>query len=203
MQAAAERWLGIVFGLMLLALSAVVTVETLARKLFNVSLQGADELGGYTLAIGATIAFSLALMGRTHIRVDVFHDALPRGLQSALNLLSILSMAALATLLAVLAWFVIQDTRAYGSVAPTPWATPLVIPQTVWLIGLIVFCLLSLGFAARALWLVASGRREAMDREFGPRTTKEEVEVELEDLALRSGPSGLPAGAAASPRAMP
>jgi TRAP-type C4-dicarboxylate transport system permease small subunit len=203
MQAQVERWLGIVFGLMLLALSGVVTVETLVRKLFNVSLQGADELGGYTLAIGATIAFSMALMGRTHIRVDVFHDHLPRGLRSALNLLSIVSMAALATLLAVLAWFVIQDTRTYGSVAPTPWATPLVIPQTFWLVGLIVFCLLSLGFAARALWLLARGRREAMDREFGPRTTKEEVEVELEDLALRSGPSGLPAGAAVSTRAAP
>jgi TRAP-type C4-dicarboxylate transport system permease small subunit len=201
MQAAVERWLGTLFGLMLVALSLVVAVETLVRKLFNVSLQGADELGGYTLAIGATIAFSMALMGRTHIRVDVFHDHLPRGLRSALNLLSILSMAALATLLAVLAWFVIQDTRAYGSTAPTPWATPLVIPQTAWLVGLIVFCLLSLGFAARAVWLLASGRREAMDREFAPRTTKEEVEVELEDLALRSGPSGLPAGVASSPRA--
>lgn len=203
MQAAVERWLGIVFGLMLLALSGVVTVETLVRKLFTVSLQGADELGGYTLAIGATIAFSMALMGRTHIRVDVFHDHLPRGLRSALNLLSIVSMAALATLLAVLAWFVIQDTRAYGSVAPTPWATPLVIPQTFWLVGLIVFGLLSLGYAGRALWLVASGRRDLMDREFGPRTTKEEVAVELEDLALRSGPgreqAALPTSSKASP----
>lgn len=203
MQAAVERWLGIVFGLMLMALSGVVTVETLVRKLFSVSLQGADELGGYTLAIGATIAFSMALMGRTHIRVDVFHDQLPRGLRSALNLLSIVTMAALATLLAVLAWFVIQDTRAYGSVAPTPWATPLVIPQTFWLVGLIVFCLLSLGYVARALWLVASGRRDAMDREFGPRTTKEEVEVELEDLALRSGPGGGQAALPASSRASP
>jgi hypothetical protein len=38
------------------------------------SLQGADELGGYALAVGSTIAFSLALMGRNHIRVDVFHE---------------------------------------------------------------------------------------------------------------------------------
>ena len=190
MQAAVERWLGTVFGLMLLALSGVVTVETLVRKLFNVSLQGADELGGYTLAIGATIAFSMALIGRTHIRVDVFHDHLPRWLQSGLNVLSIVCMAALATLMAVLAWFVVQDTRTYGSVAPTPWATPLVVPQTFWLVGLIVFSLLSLGFAARALWLAASGRRDELDREFGPRTTREEVAVELADLALRSAPAG-------------
>ncbi len=55
----------------------MVAVETVVRKVFNFSLQGADELGGYALAVGATIAFSLALLGRTHIRVDVFHDRLP------------------------------------------------------------------------------------------------------------------------------
>ena len=73
----------------------VVAVETVSRKLFNVSLQGADELGGYALAVGSTIAFSLALMGRNHIRVDVFHEKFPRGLQAALNWLSIVSLAAL------------------------------------------------------------------------------------------------------------
>jgi TRAP-type C4-dicarboxylate transport system permease small subunit len=197
MQDAVERWLGTVFGLILLALSAVVTVETLVRKLFNVSLQGADELGGYALAVGATIAFSLAVMGRTHIRVDVFHDRLPRALQTALNVLSIASLAAFATLLAVLAWFVIQDTRAYGSVAQTPWATPLVIPQTAWLAGLMVFAAVSLGHAGRALWWLLRGRTAELNRHYGPRTTQEEVAVELEDLALRSGQTGTsPAGRA-------
>ena len=63
-------------ALIFLGLAVVVTVETVARKVFNVSLQGADELGGYALAVGSTIAFSLALMGRNHIRVDVFHETL-------------------------------------------------------------------------------------------------------------------------------
>lgn len=67
-----ERWLSLAFGLIFLALSLVVALETIMRKVFNTSLQGADELGGYSLAIGSTLAFSLALLGRTHIRVDVF-----------------------------------------------------------------------------------------------------------------------------------
>ena len=62
-----ERWLGTLFGLIFVALSLVVAVETLVRKVFNFSLQGADELGGYALAFGATIAFSLALMGKSHM----------------------------------------------------------------------------------------------------------------------------------------
>lgn len=181
-----ERWLGTLFGLIFVGLSLVVTVETLMRKIFNVSLQGADELGGYALAFGATIAFSLALMGRSHIRVDVFHDRMPGWLQMALNWLSIVCISAFAVLLAVLAWFVLQDSRAYQSVSQTPWATPLAWPQAAWLFGLVMFALVSTAFALRATWLLVTGRSTELNHEFGPRTTKEEVAEELEDLKARS-----------------
>ncbi len=185
MKARIEQWLGTAFGLVFLGLAAVVTVETVARKLFNVSLQGADELGGYALAVGATLGFSLALLGRAHIRVDVFHDKLPRPLQVILNWLSVVSLAALAGLMAYLAWFVIQDSRAYQSVAQTPWATPLVYPQTAWLIGLIVFATVALFSALRATWLLLRGDAAALAHDYGPRSTKEEVDEELEDLKAR------------------
>jgi TRAP-type C4-dicarboxylate transport system permease small subunit len=84
----AEAVLANIFGAIFLVLSVVVTVETLARKLFNYSLQGVDELAGYSLAVGSTIAFSLALAGRNHIRVDVFHELFPRRLKAALNWIS-------------------------------------------------------------------------------------------------------------------
>jgi len=181
-----ERWLGTVFGLIFVALSFLVAVETVVRKVFNYSLQGADELGGYSLAICATIAFSLALIGRTHIRVDVFHEHLPAGLQTGLNWLSTASLAAFALLLAALAWFVVEDSRSYQSVSQTPWATPLAYPQTAWLIGLIVFALVSVAVTGRATWLLLRGRTAELNHEFGPRSTKEEVDEELEDLKSRS-----------------
>lgn len=199
MKDSVERWLGTLFGLIFLALSGLVAVETLARKIFNFSLQGADELGGYSLALGATIAFSLALMGRSHIRVDVFHERLPGWLQTALNWLSVVSLAAFAGLMAYLAWFVVRDTQAYQSVSQTPWATPLVYPQSAWLVGLVLFALVSAGYALRATWLLVRGDLATLNHEFGPRTTKEEVDEELEDLKARSdddtvSPTAAPAG---------
>ncbi len=182
-----ERWLGTLFGLIFLVLSLVVTVETVVRKLFNFSLQGADELGGYTLAFGATIAFSLALMGRSHIRVDVFHDRLPAWLQTTLNWASAVALAAFAVLLAWLATYVIADSREYHAVSQTPWATPLEIPQSAWLFGLAVFAAVAVGYALRATVLLLRGRSAALAHEFGPRSTKEEVADELEDLKQRSG----------------
>ena len=193
-----ERWLGTLFGLIFVALSLLVAVETVVRKLFNFSLQGADELGGYALAVCATIAFSLALLGRAHIRVDVFHGLLPAGLQTGLNWLSAVSIAALALLLAWLAWDVLQDSRSYQSVSQTPWATPLVWPQTGWVIGLAVFASVALVLAVRATWLLLRGRVGQLNREFGPRSTKDEVDEELQDLQHRSGGTlqpGVPAAA--------
>lgn len=179
-----ERWMSLAFGLIFLGLSFVVALETILRKIFNISLQGADELGGYSLAIGATLAFSLALMGRTHIRVDVFHEHFPAVLRRLLDALSSLLMAGFALLMAVLAWFVLEDSRAYQSVSQTPWATPLSYPQTAWFIALGIFALVAVSMAVRALILWAQSSPN-LEREFGPRSTKEEVDEELQDLKAR------------------
>jgi len=188
-----ENVLATVFGVIFLLLAAVVTVETISRKVFNVSLQGADELGGYSLAVGSTIAFSLALMGRNHIRVDVFHELLPRRLQAFLNWFSIASLAAFGIFMAWVATKVIADTRLYGSTAQTPWATPLVWPQSVWYAGLVIFALVATGYAIRAGWLLGSGRIDTLNHDFHPKSAKEELKEELDDLAQRqAGQGGTP-----------
>lgn len=180
-----ENLLAILFGGIFLLLSAVVTVETVSRKVFNISLQGADELGGYALAVGSTIAFSLALMGRNHIRVDVFHEKFSRGLQAALNWLSIVSLALFGAFIAWMAFSVIQDTRLYGSTAQTPWATPLIWPQSVWFAGLGVFALVATGYAVHATRLLFGGRIDTLNHDFHPKSAKEELKEELDDLAQR------------------
>lgn len=180
-----ENVLAWVFGTTFIALAAVVTVETLSRKLFNISLQGADELGGYSLAVGSTIAFSLALMGRNHIRVDVFHEMLPRRLQAFLNWFAIVSLAAFGIFVAWVATKVITDTMAYGSTAQTPWATPLIWPQSVWYAGLVIFALVATGYALRATALLATRRIDTLNHDFHPKSAKEELKEELDDLANR------------------
>ena len=182
-----QRVLAWAFGAIFVVLSIVVSIETLARKLLNYSIQGADELGGYALAAGSVIAFSLALIGRNHIRVDVFHERFPKRLQAWLNVLSYVLLAAFAVLLAFVAFKVVADTLAYRSTAPTPWQTPLIWPQGVWYAGLVVFALLAVGYASRAVWLLIRGDIDTIDRDFQPKSAKEEVREELEDFAHRGG----------------
>jgi len=180
-----ESTLANIFGIIFLALSVIVTVETIARKVFTFSIQGADELGGYALALGSTLAFSLALMGRNHIRVDVFHEFFSRRVQAALNWLSITMIALFAVVIALVSIKVLRETVEYGSTAQTPWATPLIYPQSLWYAGFVLFMLVAISYAARATYLLLTRRIDELNVEFHPKSAKEELKEELEDIEHR------------------
>jgi TRAP-type C4-dicarboxylate transport system permease small subunit len=173
------------FGLMFLALSFLVATETLLRKLFNISLQGADELGGYALAVGSSLAFTIALIGRAHIRIDLLHRHLPKTLQGLMNWLSIVLMALFAGMLARVCYMVVVDTMTYQSTAATPWATPLIYPQGVWYAALLIFTLVAVVLALRASWLLLRGHVDRLNDEFQPKGVTEELAEEIEDLTRR------------------
>lgn len=175
----------IVFGYLFMALAVMVAVETFGRKLFDFSLQGVDELGGYVLAVASSLAFTVALVDRAHIRIDLLHPKLPAALRSLLNWLSIVLMAGLAVLLAWVGWLLLRETIEYGSTAPTPWATPLVYPQGLAWLGLVLFAVIALAMALRASGLIVRGDRAALDRDFGPKGADDELEAELQDLKRR------------------
>ncbi len=66
-------WFG---GALIILAAFIVGVEVLIRKVFTLSIGGADELSGFALAIGSAWAFGFALLERAHIRIDsAFHQS--------------------------------------------------------------------------------------------------------------------------------
>lgn len=171
--------LGRIFGYMCLALSILVSAETIMRKAFDMSIQGADELGGYTLAVTSSLAFSVALIGRNHMRIDLLHFRLPKVAQAMLNWLAVVAVAAFAGLLAWTAHDIVADSVAYHSTAPTPWATPLVYPQGLWYAGLAIFALVAGILAIRATVYLLRGRIDELSIAFSPKAPTEELGEEL------------------------
>ncbi len=178
-------WISRLFGWSFLFLSGFVALETVLRKLFNTSLQGADELGGYILAIGASLSFIVAMIDRAHIRIDVLHARFPIRLQALIDWLSVLSFGVLGLFFLYVGWFVISDTLAYGSTAATPWRTPLIWPQAAWYGGLAIFALCSFVMTARATRLFLSGQQQRLAREFNPKSAEDELSEEIEQLRDR------------------
>lgn len=161
-------------GLAALALALMIGFDVLARRLLGFSVQGTDELGGYTLALIGSLGLAYALMRRRHTRIDLLLPWLPARLARALDALALASLAAFAAFMADHARLAFEETWEFDSLANTPLQTPLWIPQGFWMIGTIAFALCALAQAAHAAWLffAAPDRLGAL---YGPLTTRDEL----------------------------
>lgn len=173
------RAMQIAMGWGLIALCLATTYEILARKFFGLSLQGINEIGAYMLAISSTWGFSIALLQRAHSRVDFLFPRFPPALQALLNLLSALALAGIAAFAAWQGWGVLADTLRWQATANTPLQTPMWIPQSLWLVGLVIFSGVSAALAVHALLLFVRDRR-ALNRFYGPPSLKEQIEFETQ-----------------------
>jgi len=180
-----SRCAAIVFGIMMLVLAALVAVETIVRKVFGISIGGVDELSGYAIAIGGPLAFTVALIEQAHIRINLLHMNMPPRIQAIMNVAAALMMSALAVYLFVFTVRTVQETQLYGSIAQTPWATPLIYPQMLWLLAMGLFAVTAVILALRALVLVLRVDWQTLRRDFGPETVEEELAAELSDLQQR------------------
>ncbi len=186
-----SRTLGIIFGMLMLLLSVAITAETLLRKLFSVTLGGIDELGGYAIAVAAPLAFTVALIGRGHIRINQVSRLFPRKVQAVLDVVAVMSFAVLSLFFLHFAIQTVIETHTYRSIAQTPWATPLIWPQSIWLIATATFPIAAVIFAFRAVILLARGDWQGISRSYGTVGAAEELQEELEDLKRRDVEAGL------------
>jgi TRAP-type C4-dicarboxylate transport system permease small subunit len=174
-----------VFGIMMLALSAAVTLETLLRKFFSYSLGGVDELSGYAIALGAPLAFAVALLERSHIRINLLYLKLAPKRQALLDAAAVVSLGVLALFLLVFTVQNVMDTQQYHSIAQTPWATPLIYPQALWLVAMLAFAVPAVWLMLKAVALLARRDWDGLRQRFGPESAEDELKAELDDLQRR------------------
>jgi TRAP-type C4-dicarboxylate transport system permease small subunit len=179
------RIAAIVCGYAVLLLSVAVSVEIVGRKLFSHSFPGTDDIGGYVLAIVAIVGASYTMAKRGHTRVDIFLVRMPTAWQRALNLLAMVTMAAFAIFAAWRGSTVLLESIEFQSVASNPLQTPLWQPQSLWLIGLVLFALISGAYAVHALLLYVKGDPK-LNRFYGPASVQDELEAELTAQAERA-----------------
>lgn len=181
----ASRWMVWCAGVIFLLAAFLITLEVVLRQVFSVSLGGVDEVSGYALAVGSAWGFSYALIERAHIRIDSLYQRLPLRLRGVLDIVGLLALLGFISVMARYAWDVFELTLRFDSKAMTPMATPLWIPQSMWVFGLFCFVLVALLLLIRALASLIRGDFAAIGRLAGTRTAVEELEEELEDVMAR------------------
>lgn len=181
-------------GWWLLALSVLSCIEMVTRKVFSFSLQGIDEVGGYTLAVVTAIGFSHTLITRGHTRIDFLIGKLPAGPRAWLNGLAMVTLATMGVYAVQRAWVVLAESIEFESRATTPLQTPMWMPQSLWFAGWAFFAALCVIFAAHCVWLLVRGRSDEVNARYGPQTLEEEIEAEagevLEAARIATAASG-------------
>ena len=184
-----SRWLAkgadilvLISGWWLIVFALASCFEMVSRKLFQFSLQGIDEIGGYTLAVTSAIGFSYTLITRGHTRIDFLVSRLPVPARAALNFGAMLTLATLAVFALYRGWNVLSESIEFQSTATTPLQTPMWLPQSMWLVGYALFATIAVYLAAHCAWLLLKGRNAELNQLYGPQTLEEEIESEAGDV---------------------
>ncbi|MCH2165573.1 MAG: TRAP transporter small permease [Marinovum sp.] len=148
-------WLTWFAGILIVGSAFLVTTEVILRKLFNVSLGGADEISGYAFGVATTLSLSYALFERAHIRVDALVGVMPNWLRTPVNFFGLFLLVSFAGIVVTMIWSLVMDTLEFNSRSITPMRVPLAIPQIPWMLGWMFFvfsgCLI--GLAALQRWI--------------------------------------------------
>jgi TRAP-type mannitol/chloroaromatic compound transport system permease small subunit len=171
----------VVFGGWLLVASAVfVSAEVIARKVFLISLEGANEISSYVVAITSAWAFSYALIECGHIRIDAVYSHLSERKRALIDVFSAATLAAFAALLVWFSFRLLEFAWVNDTHANTPLRTPMWIPLLLWYLGLVLFLVLSVVSTVRAAAAWRAGDFAAVRRIAG--MTANEAEVEMRTL---------------------
>ncbi len=178
------RVASIMCGWWLLGYCFLVVVDIIGRARFGLSLQGTDEIGGYTLAVMSAFGFAQTLLTRRHTRIELLIQALPRIPAAALNLLAALVIAGVAVFLFERGWSVLDESLEFMAVSNSPLQIPLWIPQGLWVLGLGLFAGIAIALAVQAVVILLRNpaRFNAL---YGPPTIAEEIEESLEATQVR------------------
>jgi TRAP-type C4-dicarboxylate transport system permease small subunit len=175
-------WFG---GALVLFAAVLIGIDVLMRKFLDRSIGGADELAGYSLAIGTAWGLAAALLDRAHIRIDSLYVLFPQKLRLALDALALVLLVGFFALVAWHGLGVVSQSWTSSSRSQSALETPTVIPQALWIAGLAIFVVIGVLLLVQALRAGASGDLRGMAKLISTRSAEEEVEDEIRDLKDR------------------
>ena len=171
-------WFARAGGVLILLTVVLVTIEVASRIFMGRSAVHATELTGYIAGISASWSFAYTLMCKAHIRIDALYLNFSTKVRGMLDLLALLGLAMFAILVVDAVFSVVSHSYTGGSTANTPLGTPLWIPQSLWMLGLIWFSFAVSMVTLRAVFGLLAGDAEGVQKLAGSPTLDEQIEDE-------------------------
>ena len=176
----------LICGGLCVLVSFVIAGAVIMRKVFNVSIVGADEISSFILAASCSWGFAFALLHRAHVRVESLQLVLPRRLCAILDIVGLILLGAFV---AVIAWYsanVLALSIDMGAVADM-LDLPLWFPQAFWVAGFVVSVVLAVLLLIRSVIAFLAGDLVRLQALIGSRSATEEAAQEKSRVGRLGG----------------
>jgi TRAP-type C4-dicarboxylate transport system permease small subunit len=166
-------------GAILLIASIAICIDITMRYLFAWTIGGADELSGYALAISSAWGLSAAVLTRSHIRIDTVYVRVKSRLRAALDLVSLATFIFFFSLITYYAWGVLKQSWISDSHSLSEIQMPLIVPQSLWVLGLAFFVAVSTLLFVRGLRFLVKGDLDSLFALIGSKSAVAEAKEEV------------------------
>lgn len=166
-------WIG---GAMLIFSALMVTLDVSLRNLVGITLGGADEISGYIFAVSTAWALPYALLGRVNVRIDALYMLVGERLRSIADILGLLFLALFVFPATWRIFVMLEDSYKFWTKSITPLQTPVAIPQTLWFLGLLLFCITLVMIVVASVVRLLKGDDAGVRELAGARTIDEETQ---------------------------
>ncbi|MCG8509143.1 MAG: TRAP transporter small permease [Rhodospirillales bacterium] len=173
------RWSAWFSGALLLAAAFLICVEVTVRKLFSLSIGGAEELSGFALAVGTAWGLVYTLFERGHVRIDSLYIHMSVRIQAALDILGLLIFLLFFGLVMWRGWGVFAESWERDAHTMSAMGTPLIYPQFLWALGLTATIVLGLLLLIATAAAFIQGNLSAVQRLAGSKAAKDELDEEI------------------------
>ena len=169
-----------VAGALTLVSALYISADVITRYFLGFPLGGADELSGYAFAISISWALSFATLQRANIRIDALYQYLPTRVSAIIDWIALVALAVFIVFWTLYAADVAGLSWDNQSTANTTLATPLWIPQFMWVAGLAWLCIVLALMLIRSSIALITGDIATVKAICGVRSTQEEAAEEAE-----------------------
>ncbi|MEK9968571.1 MAG: TRAP transporter small permease [Ferrovibrio sp.] len=164
-------------GILLIGCAGAITLDVVLRYFLNRTVVESFEISGYAFAAAVALGMAYTVSCKSNIRIDLVANRLPLLPRVVLDLVAHLAILVVA---GTIAWYALQtwlQSLKLDAKSITILQVPLILPQGIWLLGLIWFAL----FAAMIAWssarLLLRGDLAGVQKLIGPATLQEEIEL--------------------------
>ncbi len=184
-----SRWFAWGGGAMILGSAVLITLDVIFRNLVQSTYFESFELSGYAFAISTSFGLAYAFFSKAHIRIEVVYNLFPKKARAWMDVLSVLTLAAIALTLTYWCAQTVLQNGSSGARSNSTLGLLMVIPQSIWLMGLAWFAFVVSAVAVIALVRALLGRVDAITAELGVSTLDEEISasVDAPPDAVRKG----------------